>query len=139
MANLSDYLKAINVSKEDLMNRDAFSESEYPPFVVNRTLSYFIDCLAACQEMNLNSHLDNRMQFDYFINTIRPKKRFTRWEKPEEEANLAMVKEYYGYSNQKAKIALGLLSDEQIMYIRESLSKGGLKNEHRRKPTTNPN
>ena len=133
MATLGEFLKAINTTKENLMAQDAFSETEYPSFVVNRTLSYFIDCLAACQEMNLKPHTDNRMQFDYLINTIRPKKRFTRWEKPEEEEALSMVKEYYGYSNQKAKDAFNLLNNEQLAYIQETLNKGGLKNDRREK------
>jgi len=137
MANLSDYLRAINISKENLMNQDVFSESEYPPFVVNRTLSYFIDCLAACQEMNLNPHIDSKLQFDFLINTIRPKKRFSRWAKPEDEKHLSLVKEYYGYNNQKARDALAILSESQVMDIQNRMDKGGVMNG--RKKTKNSN
>jgi len=136
MAKLGDFLKAVNQSKENLMVSDSLTENEYPQFVVNRTLSYFLDTVLYANEVNVRSHTDNRLQFDYLLNTIRSSKRFSRWLKPEENKNIDAIKEYYDYSNQKAKEVLNILSGEQLSFIHESLNKGGMKNDRRKKGST---
>ena len=120
-----EYLKAINESKEDLMV-DEVSEKKYSPFIVNRGLSFFMDTIFQCNEMNRNYHLDPRLQFDYFINSIRKKKRYSKWLKPEKLDNLDIVKEYYGFGNEKAKDALKILSQDQLAYISNKLNQGGV-------------
>ena len=122
-----EYLKAINESKEDLMV-DEVSEKKYSSFIVNRGLSFFMDTIFQCNEMNRNYHLDPRLQFDYFINSIRKKRRFGgKWLSQKKVKDLEVIKENYGYSNPKAKEALNLLSDDQIDNIYLSLKKGGRK------------
>ena len=133
MANLGDFLKAINQTKANVMDEDPLTEKEYPPFVINRTLSYFLDTIMYANEMNTRSHVDNKLQFDHLLNSIRSNKRFTRWLKPEENKDLDAIKEYYGYSNQKAKDVLALLTGEQLSLIHSRLNKGGLKNDRRTK------
>ena len=119
-----DYLNAINYTKKDIMVDD-IAEKQYNPFMVNRGLSYFQDTVLMANEMNQYAHLDNRLQFDFLINIVRKRKRFSKWNKPEVATDLDVIKEYYGYSNEKAKIALDILNDEQIKTIKDSLSKGG--------------
>jgi len=133
MANLGDFLKAINQTKANVMDEDPLTEKEYPPFVINRTLSYFLDTIMHANEINTRSHADNKLQFDHLLNSIRSNKRFTRWLKPEENKDLDAIKEYYGYSNQKAKDVLALLTGEQLSLIHSRLSKGGLKNDGTRR------
>lgn len=102
--------------------------SDYNPFIVNRALSYHQDCLLYAQEMNMLSNLDKDMQYQYLINTIRPMKRaFHKWQKVETEKDLECVKLYFGYSNQKAKEALRILTNEQLIEIRKRTDKGGVK------------
>ena len=128
MTELKDYLNSINISKENLMDSDPECESQYPPYVVNRCYSGFMDTILLANEMNLNSHIDKKLQYDFYINIIRPKKRFSPWLKKEKLDSLECIKEYYGYSDEKAKVALKILTDEQIEFIRTRLNRGG-KNE----------
>lgn len=128
MAKLGDFLNSINQTKVNIMDEDALTEKEYPPFVVNRTLSYFLDTIMYANEINAHHHADNKLQFDYLLNSIRSKKRFSRWLKPDENKNLDVIKEYYGYSNQKAKDALNILTEDQLSLLNERMEKGGLKN-----------
>ena len=121
-----DFLNSINMSKKDLME-DPETENQYVPFVVNRSLSYFPDTVALANEMNKYHHLDNRLQYSFLINTIRKRKRFSKWVKPDMENNIEKVKEYYGYSNEKAKVALDILDKKQLNFIKEKLDKGGRK------------
>ena len=107
--NPFEYLNAINHTKQNIMVDD-ITEKEYNPFMVNRGLSYFHDTVLMANEMNQNAHLDNRLQFDFFINIVRKKKRFSKWFKPEIVSDVEVVKEYYGYSNQKARQVLTLLT-----------------------------
>ena len=126
MYELKDYLKAINQSKEKLMDgEDEEWEKKYPPFIVNKCLSPFPDTIQLVNEMNQLPHLDKKLQFDFLINSLRPRKRFTPWMKAKKLDNLEYVKEYYGYSNEKAKTALEILNDEQISAIKKKLNKGG--------------
>ena len=101
---------------------------DYNPFIVNRALSYHLDCLPYVAEISMLPHLDKDMQYQYLINTIRSMKRkFHPWQKSEADSNIECVKEFYGYSNQKAKEALRILSDEQIAEIKKKTDKGGVK------------
>ena len=100
-------------------------EKKYPPFIVNKCLSPFPDTIQLVNEMNQLPHLDKKLQFDFLINSLRPRKRFTPWMKAKKLDNLEYVKEYYGYSNEKAKTALEILNDEQISAIKKKLNKGG--------------
>ena len=126
MYELKDYLKAINQSKEKLMDGDDEEwENKYPPFIVNKCLSPFPDTIQLVNEMNQLPHLDKKLQFDFLINSLRPRKRYSPWMKAKKLDNLEYVKEYYGYSNEKAKTALEILNDEQISAIKKKLNKGG--------------
>jgi len=124
--NPFDYTNSINYTKKDIMVDD-IAEKGYNPFIINRALSYFPDTVLAANEMNKHSHLDNRLQFDFFINIIRKKKRFSKWFKPEIVSDLDAVKKYYGYSNQKARQVLTLLSTEQLNELKNKVAKGGRK------------
>ncbi len=123
---LKYYLDDINHKKEDLMaSEDEFWEKRYPAFIVNKALSAFADCVLYVNEMNRLHHLDKRLQFQFFLNSIRPKKRFSKWLRSSKIKNLEYVKEYYGYSNEKAKQALDILDDEQIEHIKSIINRGG--------------
>lgn len=124
--NPFEYLNAINYSKQNIMVDD-LTEKAYNPFMVNRGLSYFHDTVLIANEMNQNAHLDNRLQFDFFINIVRKKRRFSKWFKPEIVSDVEVVKEYYGYSNQKARQILTLLTTEQLDLLRKKVYKGGRK------------
>ena len=126
MYELKDYLNAINFTKQNLLDTDDLTwEKKYPPFIVNKCLAPFPDTIMLVNEMNIRNHLDNKLQFDFFLNSIRPRKRYTPWMKAKKVKDLEYVKEYYGYSNEKAKSALEILNDEQIKTIKNSLNKGG--------------
>ena len=99
--NPFDFVNSINYSKKDIMETE--NENEYNSFMVNRSLSYFSDTVGIANEMNIKHHLDNRLQYQFLINIIRKRKRFSKWIKPEIENDIDVVKEYYGYSNEKAK------------------------------------
>lgn len=122
--NPFEYLKAINESKKDIMVDD-IAEKEYNAFMVNRGLSYFSDTVLIANEMNLNHHLDNRLQFDFFINIIKKKKRFSKWLKARDIENLEIIKQYYGYSDEKAKSVLSLFDHSQIDEMKNRIYKGG--------------
>jgi len=124
--NPFEYINAINHSKKDLMIDD-IAEDAYNAFMVNRGLSYFPDTVLMANEMNRYHHLDKRLQFDFLINIVRKKKRFSKWYKPETVSDVEVVKEYYGYSNEKARQALTLLTPEQINEIKKKVYKGGRK------------
>ena len=124
--NPFEYCNAINYTKKDIMIDDV-AEKAYSPYMINRQLSYFPDTVLAANEMNKNSHLDNRLQFDFFINIIRKRKRFSKWFKPEHVSDLDVVKKYYGYSNEKARQVLTILSTEHINELKNKVAKGGRK------------
>ena len=138
MAKLGDFLTSINQSKKNIMDEDALTEKEYLPFVVNRTLSYFLDTVMYANEINTHPHLDNKLQFDYLLNSIRSNRRFTRWLKPEENKDLYAIKQYYGYNDQKAKDVLNILTGDQLSLIHKRLNMGGLKNDRNRQKKSNP-
>ena len=128
MYELKDYLNSINFSKEDVMDTtDVTWIKKYPAFIVNKCLSYHYDTLIAANEMNGYHFLPNNMQYQFLLNIVRKKKRFAKWMKAEKLKDIEYVKEYYGYSNEKAKEALNILTDKQIEEIKLSLFKGGRK------------
>jgi len=125
---LSEYLNAINHSKEPLMDEsEVWVKHSYPAVVVTRSLSYFPDTLFAANEVNSRWHLDSKMQFDFLRGAIRPRKRFSRWFKREEDPRVAALVEYYGFSSKKAMEALSVLSDAEIQEIVQMMDKGGSK------------
>lgn len=123
---LKDYLKSINESKINLMDGDDPGwEKEYPAWVVNKCLSHHIDTVMLANAMNMCPNLPNKLQYDFFINTVRKRKRFSPWDKKVRLDDLECVKEYYGYSTQKAQAALKILNKEQIEFIKSKLNRGG--------------
>lgn len=124
---LSDYLNAINYSKQNLLDSDDITwEKKYPPFIINRCLSQHVDTILMGNEMNQRHGLAKRLQFHFLLNSIRKKRRFGgRWLSTSRPKNLEYVKEYYGYSNQKARVALDILSKTHIELIKQKLEKGG--------------
>tara|TARA_B100000902_G_scaffold368465_1_gene391828 strand:- start:401 stop:787 length:387 start_codon:yes stop_codon:yes gene_type:complete len=122
--NPFDYVNAINYNKKDIMVDD-IAEKEYNPFIINKALSFFPDTILFANEMNRFHHIDHRLQFDFFINIIRKKQRFSKWLKPSEIENIELIKECYGYSNEKAKSVLTILSNEQIDELKRRMNKGG--------------
>ena len=122
--NPFDYVKAVSHTKKDIMVDDV-AEKEYNAFMVNRSLSNFQDTILYANLMNVNHHIDARLQFDFFINTIRKKNRFSKWLKPLNYKDLDVIKEYYGYSDEKAKSVLSLLDNKQIEELKKRIYKGG--------------
>ena len=128
---LKDYLNAINHEKTNLLDTDdEMWEKKYPPFIINKCLAPFPDTIFLVNEMNKHHHLDKKLQFDFLLNSLRTRKRYTPWLKASKQKNLEYVKEYYGYNNEKAKSALKILNDEQIKTIKDSLNKGGRNGKH---------
>jgi len=112
------------MSKTDLMV-DAASEEGYVPFLTNRALSYFPDTILYAQEMNINTHLDKKLQYHYLINTVRKSKRFSKWNKKKEDKDIELIQQHYGYNYNRAKEALSILSNNQLKEIRKRQEKGG--------------
>ena len=104
---------------------DEMWEKKYPAIIVNKCLSAFPETIMLVNEMNMRGHLDKKLQFDFLINSIRPRKRFAKWLKASKVKDIEYVKEYYGYSHAKARSALEILTDSQLEYIKEKLNKGG--------------
>lgn len=122
---LKDWLNSINYTKKNLIEDDPTLIKEYSPFIINRCLSGNYDCVLLANEMNMNSHINNDMQYSFFLNTIRKRKRFSPWIRKDKIQNLECIKKYYGYSNQKALQVLHLLTEEQIEFIKQRLEIGG--------------
>lgn len=126
--NPFDYLNSINQSKKNLMRgseNDALAEKDYPPFMVNRGLSYFQDTIQYANEMNRHHDLDKKLQYEFYINSIRSRKRFSKWFKKDENSDIEALKEYYGYGNERASQALSVLTKTQLNAIKQKLEKGG--------------
>ena len=109
------------------MDEDSLSEKDYTPYIINRCFSGHIDTLLYSNEINLNPHLDKKLQYDFYLNIVRTKKRFSPWMRKEEIEDLELVKSYYGYSNEKAKQSLKILNKDQLKYIKSELETGGKK------------
>ena len=128
MYELKEYLNAINFTKKNIMDSDdTMWVKKYPAFIVNKILSGFSDTIMLVNEMNRNHFIDKDMQFQFLLNSIRSKKRFSPFLRANKLKDIECVKEYYGYSNDKAKSALDILTKDQIKLIKEKLFKGGTK------------
>ena len=126
MYELKDYLNSINYTKEQLLDsEDEQWEKKYPPFIINKCVAPFPDTILLVNELNQLHHVDKKLQFDFLLNSLRSRKRYTPWMKAKKLKNLEYVKEFYGYNNEKAKIALDILTDEQISAIKQKMIKGG--------------
>jgi hypothetical protein len=123
MPELKDWLNSINFTKEDLGE----NIKEYSPYIINRCLSGHIDCLMYANEMNMHHQLDKDMQYSFYLNSLRKKKRFSPWLRKGKVTDLECIKSYYGYSNEKASQALKILTSEQITFIKQRLDIGGKK------------
>ena len=125
---LKDYLNSINFTKKDLMKSDDKDwVKKYPAFIVNKILSGFQDTVMLVNEVNRNHFLDKDMQYSFLLNSIRSKKRFSPFLRASKLKDIDLVKEYYGYSNEKAKTVLDILTKDQLKLIKEKLYKGGTK------------
>ena len=127
MTELKGWLNSINFNKENLIEEAATLIKEYPPFIVNKCLSGHLDCVLFANEMNKYHFLDKDMQYNFYLNILRKKKRFSPWLRKEKVSDIEYVKQYYGYSNEKASQILKILSDEQIEFIKQRLDTGGTK------------
>ena len=122
---LKDWLNSINYTKQNLIADDPSAISSYPSYIINRCLSGSVDSILFSNEMNLNAHLDRDMQYTFLLNILRKRKRFSPWLKKEQINDLDLVKKHYGYSNEKAKVALTLLTKSQIESLRQKHDMGG--------------
>ena len=126
MTELKDRLNSINFNKDDLTSEDPDCIKEYPSYIVNRCLSGHLDTILYANEMNLHPNLDKDMQYQFFLNSLRKRKRFSPWMRKDKISNLDLVKQYYGYSNEKAMQALNILSKQQLDFIKQRLDIGGM-------------
>jgi hypothetical protein len=124
---LKDWLNSINFNKENLIEEDSTLIKEYPPFIINKCLSGHLDCVLFANEMNKYHFLDKDMQYSFYLNILRKRKRFSPWLRKDKISDLDYVKQYYGYSNEKALQVLKILSQEQIEFIKQRLDTGGTK------------
>ena len=127
LTELKDWLNSINQTKNNLIDEDPSLEKDYAPYIINRCLSGNIDSILFANEMNKYSFLDKDMQYSFYLNTLRKKKRFSPWLRKDKVTDLEIIKQYYGYSNEKASQALKILTPEQIKFIKQRLETGGMK------------
>ena len=126
--NPFDFTNSINTSKKNLMrdtDNDILAEKSYSPFLTNRALSYHTDTVAIANEMNIRHFTDKRLQYEFLLNIVRPKKRYAKWSKKDKGGDVELIKEYYEYNDVKARQALAILTKEQIASIRNIMEKGG--------------
>jgi len=124
---LKDWLNSINFTKEDLIDENPDIKKEYPSYIINKCLSGHIDCILFANEMNMNHHLDKDLQYSFYLNSLRKRKRFSPWLRKDKVKDLECVKQYYGYSNEKASQALKILNKSQLDFIKQRLETGGTK------------
>jgi len=124
---LKDWMNSINFNKENLIKENHDNIKQYPPFIINKCLSGHLDAIMFANEMNKYHFLDKDMQYSFLLNSLRKKKRFSPWIRKEKIDDLDAIKQYYGYSNEKSKEALRILSKEQIIFIKSKIEKGGKK------------
>ena len=122
---LKDWLNSINLNKNNIIEEDPDTERKYAPFIINKCMSGHLDTVLLANEMNMNHSLSKSLQYDFFLNSVRKKKRFSPWLRKDKIKNLDVVKQYYGYSNEKAAQVLRILTSEQIAFIRSKLEIGG--------------
>ena len=127
MTELKDWLNSINFNKENLIEEDPSTIKDYAPYIINRCLSGNIDSILFANEMNKYSFLDKDMQYSFYLNTLRKKKRFSPWLRKDKVTDLEIIKQYYGYSNEKALNALKILTPDQINFIKQRLDIGGIR------------
>ena len=127
MTELKDWLNSINFNKTNLIEEDPSTIKDYAPYIINRCLSGNNDSILFANEMNKYSFLDKDMQYSFYLNTLRKKKRFSPWLRKDKVTDLEIIKQYYGYSNEKASNALKILTPEQINFIKQRLEIGGSK------------
>jgi len=127
MTELKEWLNSINITKNNLIDEEPDLEKQYPSYIINRCMSGHIDAILLANEMNKRPNLPKKLQYDFFLNSIRKRKRYSPWLRKEEIENLDFVKRYYGYSNEKAKQVLNILTREQLSFIRDRLETGGRK------------
>ena len=127
MAELKDWLNSVNFTKENLIEEDPSVIKDYPPYIVNRCLSGHLDTVMFANEMNKFPNLDKDLQYHFFLNTLRKKKRFSPWLRKDKVTDLEIIKQYYGYSNEKALQALKILTPDQINFIKQRLDIGGIR------------
>ena len=127
MIELKDWLNSINFTKQNLIEEDPDAINKYPPYIVNRCLSGHLDCIMFANEMNKFPNLDKDLQYSFYLNTLRKKRRFSPWLRKDKVTDLQSVKQYYGYSNEKASQALKILSKQQLEFIKQRLEIGGSK------------
>ena len=127
MTELKDWLNSINKTKKNLIDNDPSLEKEYSPYVINHCLSGYIDCVMYANEMNITPNLDKKLQYDFYINTLRVKSRFSTWIHKDVIKDLEHVKRYYQYNNEKAQQALKILTSEQLNFIKSKFETGGTK------------
>ena len=125
LMELKDWLNSINLTKEDITREDPQLIKKYVPFIINKCMSAHLDCIMFANEMNLQSHLAKDLQYQFYLNSIRKRKRFSPWLRKDKIKNLDVVKSYYGYSNEKAIQALKILTKEQLDYIKKRIDVGG--------------
>jgi hypothetical protein len=121
MTELKDWLNSINFTKDNLIEQDETLKKDYPPYIINKCLSGHIDCILYVNEMNLHHSLDKDMQYSFYLNSLRKKKRFSPWLRKDKVNDLECVKKYYGYSNEKASQALKILNKSHIDFIKNDL------------------
>ena len=124
---LKDWLNSINQTKKNLIDEDPSIEKDYLPYIINRCFSGHLDAVLFANEMNKYNFLPKRMQYDFYINTLRTKKRFSPWLRKDMVKDPDYVKRYYGYSNEKAKQALKILTKKQLNFIKSKFDTGGAK------------
>ena len=123
--NPFDFVKSITYTKKDIMHD--LNESEYDSFIINRALAYYQDCILYANEMNRRFEISARLQYHYLLNTIRKRKRFAKWIKPDKIDDLRIVMEYYSVSRQKAEEYLNIISEKEIGVLRRKMNKGGVR------------
>ena len=125
---LSAYLNSINLNKKSVLDTDDPGwEKNYPPYIINKCMSHHMDTVLYANEMNMKHDIPSRLQYDFYIHIVRPRKRFSPWGKQDKVKDLDVVKQYYGYSNEKAKQALTILTKEQLAFIKSKFETGGTK------------
>ena len=124
---LKDWLNSINFTKQNLLEEDPDVIKDYPPYIINRCLSGHLDAIMFANEMNKYPNLDKDLQYHFYLNTLRKKKRFSPWLRKDKVTDLEIIKQYYGYSNEKALQALKILTLDQNNFIKQRLDIGGIR------------
>lgn len=128
MASLGDFLNSINFKKDDLFKQEALNEKDYVPYIINKGMSYFQDTVILANELNKHPDLPKHIQYRFLIQTVRPRKRFSKWFKKSADEDIDAIKQYYNYNQTKAEQAYKLLTPEQIAIIKEQVDVGGVQN-----------